>query len=118
MHSKYTDLSSVARDIFSIRLQGVRVEASLSLRRDVIVSKQSRTTGGTLHGKVIVRQFPQANNRLLAGDNPVSDKMNTDNDSEMHKEAEERTLHRTAKVHDFLEMGQGSQNQCLAQKEP
>jgi hypothetical protein len=30
--------------------------------------------------------------------------MNTDNDSEMKKEADERKLHRMAKVHDFLEM--------------
>jgi hypothetical protein len=30
--------------------------------------------------------------------------MNTENDSEMKNEAEERKLHRMAKVHDFLEM--------------
>jgi len=43
--------------------------------------------------------------------------MNTDNDSEMKKEAEERKLHRMAKVHDFLEMWQGSQNLRATQKE-
>jgi len=43
--------------------------------------------------------------------------MNTDNDSEMKKEAEERKLHRMAKVHDFLEMCQGSQNLRATQKE-
>jgi hypothetical protein len=43
--------------------------------------------------------------------------MNTENDSEMKKEAEERQLHRMAKVHDFLEMWQGSQNLCATQKE-
>jgi len=43
--------------------------------------------------------------------------MNTDNDSELKKEVEERKLHRMAKVHDFLEMWQGSQNLCATQKE-
>jgi len=36
MHSKYTDLSNVARDIISIIPHGVGVEASFSLGRDVI----------------------------------------------------------------------------------
>jgi hypothetical protein len=35
----------------------------------------------------------------------------------MKKEAEERKLHRMAKVHDFLEMWQGSQNRRAKQKE-
>jgi len=43
--------------------------------------------------------------------------MNTGNDSEMKKEAEERKLPTMAKVHDFLEMWQGSQNLCATQKE-
>jgi len=43
--------------------------------------------------------------------------MNTENDSEMKKEADERTLHRMAKVHNFLEMWQGSQNPRATQKE-
>jgi len=34
--------------------------------------------------------------------------MNAENDSEMKKEAEKRKLHRMAKVHNFLEMWQGS----------
>jgi hypothetical protein len=33
----------------------------------------------------------------------------SDNDSEIKKEAEERKLHRMAKVHDFLEIWQGSE---------
>jgi hypothetical protein len=41
----------------------------------------------------------------------------TENDLEMKKEAKERKLHTLAKVHDFLEMWQGSQNQCATQKE-
>jgi hypothetical protein len=43
--------------------------------------------------------------------------MKTENDSEMKKEAEERKLHTMAKVHDFLEIWQGSQNLCATQKE-
>jgi len=35
-HSKYTDHSNVACDIFSIMIHGVGVESSISLRRDVI----------------------------------------------------------------------------------
>jgi len=54
--------------------------------------------------KVIVRQFARANNRVLADDNAVLDMRNTENDSEVKNEAEERKLHRMAKVHNFLEM--------------
>jgi len=43
--------------------------------------------------------------------------MNTENDSEMKKEAEERKLHRMAKVHNFLEMWQGRQNLRATEKE-
>jgi hypothetical protein len=53
----------------------------------------------------------------LAGTDPELDTTDTENDSEMKKEAGERTLHRMAKVHDFLGMLQGSQNLCATQKE-
>jgi hypothetical protein len=43
--------------------------------------------------------------------------MNTENTSEMKKEAEESKWHRMAKVHDFLAMWQGSQNLRAIQKE-
>jgi len=42
---------------------------------------------------------------------------NTENNSEMKKEAEERKLHRMAKVHDSLEMWQGRQNLRATQME-
>jgi len=116
-HSKYADLSNVARDIFSLIPHGVRVEANVSLGRDVIRWRQSKTTGETLRKKVVVRQFARANNEILAGSGPQLDTMNTENDSEMKKEAEERKLHRMAKVHDFLEMWLGSQNLRATQKE-
>jgi len=117
IHSKYADLSNVARDIFSIIPHGVGVEASFSLGRDVIGWRQSKTTSKTLREKVIVRQFSWANNGILAGTDPELDTMNTQNNSEMKKEVEERKFHRLAKVHNFLEMWQGSQNLRATQKE-
>jgi hypothetical protein len=53
----------------------------------------------------------------LAGTDPELDTTNTEIDSEMKKEVEEKKLHRIAKVHDFLEMWQGSQNLRATQKE-
>jgi len=121
MHSKYTDLSNVAPDIFSIIPHGVGVEASFCLGWDVIGWRKSKTTGETLREKVVVRQFARSNNGILAGTDPELDNPNTENNSEMKKEVEERKLHRMAKVHDFLEMWLGRQNlratwkECCAQ---
>jgi len=116
-HSKYANLCNVARNKFSIIPHGVGVEFSFSLCRDVIGWRQSKTTCETLCEKVIVRQFAQAIFGILAGANPEMDTMNTDNDSEMKKEAEERKVHRMAKVHDLLDMWQGSQNLSATLKE-
>jgi hypothetical protein len=93
------------------------VKSCFSLGRDVIGWRQSKTTGDSLGEKVIVTQFAQANNGILSGDDPESDMTNTQNDSEMKKEAEEMKLHRMAKVHDFLEMRQGSLNLRATQKQ-
>ena len=82
------------------------MEASVSLGLDVIGRRQSKTTGETLRKKIAVRHFAWANHRILAGDNPVSDTMNTENDLEMKKEAEERNLKLMAKVDDSLVMWQ------------
>ena len=101
MHSKYDDLSNVARDVFSIILHRVRVETSVSLGQDVVGWRQSKTTGETLHEKVIVRQVARANAGILAGYHPVLDLTNIQNDSEMMKVVEESKLHRMAKVHVF-----------------
>ena len=79
--------------------------------------RQSRTTGETLREKVVLRQFARANNRLLAGDDPELDSTSADHDMEMKREAEQKKLHRMAKVHDFLEMWQGSRNLRVTQKE-
>jgi len=93
------------------------VAASFSLGQDVIGWRQSKTTGETLREKVVVRQFACANSGLLAGDNPVLDPDSTDNDMEMKREAEEKKLHRMAKVHEFLEMWHDSQTLRATQKE-
>jgi hypothetical protein len=116
-HSKYANLSIVTRDIFSIIPHGVGVEASFSLGQDVIGWRQSKTTGETLREKVVVRQFARANNTILAVTDPELHTTNTENNSEMKNEVEERKLHRLAKIHDFLEMWQGSQNLRATQME-
>jgi len=116
-YSKYADLSNVVHDILSIIPYGVRVEASFSLGRDVIGSKQSKPTGETLREIVFVRLFTRANKGILAGYHRVTNTMNTENDSEMKAEVDERKFQWLAKVHDFLEMWQGSQNQHATQKE-
>ena len=107
----------MARDIFCITPHGVEVEPSISLGRDVIGWRQSNTTGDTLCEKVVVKQFAQANNVILAGVDPELDATNTDNNSELKKEAEERKLYRMGKVHNIVEMWQGSRNLCGTQKE-
>jgi len=95
-HSKYADLSDMVHDIFCIIPHGVGVEASFSIGRDLIGWRQSKTTGETLCEKVAVSQFAQADTGILSGTDPELDTMNTENDTEMKKEAEEKTLHRIA----------------------
>jgi hypothetical protein len=74
---------------------------------------QSKSTGGTLHEKVILKQFTQTNNGNFAGTGPKLDNTNTINDSEMKNEAEERKLHKMGNVHDLLEIWQGSKTYVL-----
>jgi len=63
------------------------------------------------------RQFTWANDGILAGDETESDTTNTKTDSELKTDAEQRKLHSLTKVHEFLEMWQGSQNLRDTQKE-
>ena len=116
-HSLYADLSNVVRNTLSIIPPGVGVESSFSLWQDDIGWRQSKTTGETLRKKVIVWLFTWANNGILAGDDPALDTTNTESNSEIKKQVEERTFPRMAKVHNFLEMWQGSQNPPATQKE-
>jgi hypothetical protein len=82
----------------------------------VIGWRQSKTKGETHREQVLVRQFARANSGLLAGDDLVLDPDSTDNDMQMKREAEEKTLHRMAKVNNFLEMWQGSQTLQATEK--
>jgi len=117
MHLNYADFSKLACYIFSIIQHGFGVEPSFSLDRDVISWRQSKTTGETLCEIVGVRQFAQAINRILEVADLALDHTNTENDSEIQKEAEKIIPHSMAKVHYFLEMWQGSQNLRAIQKE-
>jgi len=117
IHSKYADLSNVAGDISYIIPHGVRVEASFSLGPDFFRLRQSKTTDETLREKVVVRQFPRANNRILVGADPEFDTTNTENYSEIKKEEQRSILHRIAKVHNVFEMWQLSQNLRTTQME-
>jgi len=65
----------------------------LSLGRDGIGARQSKSTGETLRKIVVIRQLAQANHRILACDDPALDLTNTENNSEMKKEVEESKLH-------------------------
>jgi len=116
-HWKYADGSNVARNIFSIIPHGVGVEASMSLGRDLIRWRQSKSTGDTLRKMVVVRHFAWAISGILAGADPELDTTNTETDLGMKNAAEERKWHRMAKVHNFLVMWQGNQNLCATQKE-
>ena len=71
----------------------------------------------TLQEQVVARKYGRVNFRILAGDDPALDRSETDNNLELNREEEERTLCRKAKVHDVLEMWQGSQNLHTTQKE-
>jgi len=54
---------------------------------------------------------------ILAETDRELDTPHSENDSEMKREGQERYLPRMAKVHDFLEMWQGTQNLRATQKE-
>jgi len=66
------------------------VDDCVSLARDVMGWRQSKTTGETLPEKVVARQFAQANNGISQGTYPEMDTMSTENDSKMKKQPEER----------------------------
>jgi len=60
--------------------------------------------------KVIVWQSARANNMMLVGINLELHSNNTENNSKMKNDAVQMKLHRFAKVHNYLQMKQGSQN--------
>ena len=113
---KYADIFPVACNILSIIPHVVRVDARYSLGGDVIAWRQSNTRE-TLSEQVVVMQFARVYSGVLAGDEPSLHTMNTEHDLELRREAEKLRLHRKAKVHDLLEMLQGSRNLCAMEKE-
>ena len=84
--------------------------SSFSLGYDGIGWRQSKTTGDNILRKVVVRQFARDNMGILVDDDQESDMTDTQNNSEMKKDAEQRKFPRMAKVLNFLEMLQHSQN--------
>jgi hypothetical protein len=85
IHSNLANHSNVACDISSIIPYGVIVEASFTLPQDAIGCRQSKNTGETVCRNVVVREFPSANNRMLAIDDPAVNMTITDNDFEMQR---------------------------------
>jgi hypothetical protein len=57
-----------------------------------------------------------SNAGLLEGDLPITHPLDPDNDAEIKNEAEQKKLYRMAKVHDCLEIWQGSENLHSTQK--
>ena len=117
MHSKYANLSNVARNIFSIIPPLDGVEPSVSLLWEVMGWRVSKTTGDSLRMNVVLMQVAGANHWILPVDYTAFDTIQTENDLELMKEAEGRKLHRMAKVHNVLEMWQVSQILHATQKE-
>jgi len=66
---------------------------------------------------VVEMHFAGANNGILAGDDPILDRSETDNILEMKRVAEERLLHGMAKVHNILDMWLGSHNRHTIHEE-
>ena len=66
---------------------------------------------------MVVRQFARANDEISAGDITALDSTEPEINIEWKREVEARKMHTMAKVHDFLEMWQGSQTLCTTQKE-
>jgi hypothetical protein len=92
------------------------VEASFSLARDVIGCRQSKTTGERLRENVVVRQIASANNGILVGDCAALDTAEIEDNLELKKEAEERTLHTMAKVNDFWRCCSAAKTNVLHRK--
>jgi hypothetical protein len=69
--------------------------------------RKVKSSGETLLEIVLLRQYALASTGLLAGDYTLLDPNITDNDMELKRTGEDKTMHRLATVHDFLEMWQG-----------
>jgi len=106
-HSKYANLSIVARDKFYSIPTNDLVEVSCALGWNDIFWMQLKTKGKTLPKNVVVREFAQANNVTLQGDDPALD---------MKRAVKGRKVHRMVLVCDSVEMWQGSHHLCATNK--
>ena len=106
----------MARQRFCTIPHAVTGEPNFSLQRDIIGWSQIKPTSDTLRKKVVVRQSVPTNNGILAGADPVLNMWNSENDFEMKTHAEERKLHRLAKVHNSVDMWQGNETLYATQK--
>lgn len=66
--------------------------------------------GEALRGRVIESQFAGTNRVISAGNDPARDATQSQNTIELKSYGEEQTLHRMARVLNFLEMWLGSKN--------
>jgi hypothetical protein len=93
MHSEYAELANMACVILSFISQGVGVQATFALWRDVIRWRQSKPICNTLREMVKVRQFVQCNHAILVGNDPELNLTSADNIMEMKREAEQKMFH-------------------------
>jgi len=100
---KWYYMGSEGRPFFRSR-RCDRLEAVNNHRRDPSQIRGGKAVSLPIHG-------------LLAGDNPGLDMTKTNNNLEIKREADQTKLHRMAKVPDYLEMWQGSQNLRATQKQ-
>jgi hypothetical protein len=84
-----TDLPNVPHNTFSVLLHHVRLEASLSVGEEFGGWRQSKTTGDTVCERVILWQYAGPIEWILAGNELALDTLNTENDLQMQREAEE-----------------------------
>jgi len=87
---------------FHFAPHGIRLGAWSSLPQQVIRLGWLKTTGETLYEEVVVRQYPQPNARLLAGNDAELDWTDVEDDIELKTEAEGTKLLTIAKVQDIL----------------
>jgi hypothetical protein len=75
-----------------------------------------KTAGETLHKQVVVKQYASVNDRTVACDDPVLDTNEAENDIELNREAEERTLYRMAKVHNIWSCDKAATSSVLRRR--
>jgi hypothetical protein len=104
----YTRLSYMRWDIGSITAHEVGVAATDSTECDMISWSPSQTTARTLYNEVVIRHISRANDGLLARNDAILNRTASLNAFEMKWVVEQWWLPRMAKVHNIIDMRQGS----------